>query len=80
MSRFTLLQASSNTTYRIKNILGKNAQVKRLLDMGFVPRKIVFIKAFSPFASTVLVKINGFSVALSPEIARMVEIESFEQN
>jgi len=78
MSRFTLAYASSATCYRIRTILGKDGVSKRLLDMGFVPGSVLFVKAFSPFAKTVLVKINGFSVALSPDIARMVEIETIE--
>ncbi len=76
MGLFTLAQASTSKIYRVKEVLGRGNERRRLLDMGFTPGSRIYIAATAPFGGTLLVSLRGFSVALREDAAKLVELEA----
>jgi ferrous iron transport protein A len=74
---FTLSNAQNNKIYRIAAVSEGSAR-RRLLDMGFTPGAQIFVAQLSPFGGTVLVGVRGFTVALRPDAAGLIQLETGE--
>lgn len=70
----TLMNAKTNTMYKICGVTGEGNARRRLLDMGFTPECPIYIAGIAPMGGTVLVGLRGFMVALREDAASLIEI------
>ena len=70
----TLLDCKEGDTVRVAMIRGQRRN-RRLLDLGVFPGEVVQIRRKLPNLS-VVVRVKGCDIAISPEIARSILVES----
>ena len=70
----TLLDCKEGDTVRVAMMRGPRRH-RRLLDLGIFPGEIVLIRRKLPNES-VVVRVKGCDIAISPEIARSIVVES----
>ncbi|KDE55411.1 metal-dependent transcriptional regulator [Methanoculleus sp. MH98A] len=70
----TLLDCKEGDTVRVAMMRGQRRH-RRLLDLGIFPGEIVQIRRKLPNKS-VVVRVKGCDIAISPEIARSIVVES----
>ncbi|MDD3070586.1 MAG: metal-dependent transcriptional regulator [Methanoculleus horonobensis] len=70
----TLLDCKEGDTVRVAMMRGPRRH-RRLLDLGIFPGEIVLIRRKLPNES-VVVRVKGCDIAISPEIARSIIVES----
>jgi DtxR family Mn-dependent transcriptional regulator len=73
-SACTLLDCEEGDTVRVAMVRGARRN-RRLLDLGIFPGEIVQIRRKLPNLS-VVVRVKGCDIAISPEIAASVIVES----
>ncbi len=71
----TLNQLGMGQTATVKNVHSKDAERRRMFDLGILPGTSVESLMSSPLGDPVAYRIRGAVVALRREQARLIEVE-----
>ncbi|MCO8194611.1 MULTISPECIES: FeoA family protein [Anaerofustis] len=59
----------------IKSTGGEPAIRRRLLDIGLIPKTVVFIRKVAPLGDPIEINLRGFELTLRKEDAKKIEVE-----
>ena len=59
----------------IKSTGGEPAIRRRLLDIGLIPKTVIFIRKVAPLGDPIEINLRGFELTLRKEDAKKIEVE-----
>jgi Fe2+ transport system protein FeoA len=72
----TLASVTIGTEAKVKNIIGKTAVTRRLMEMGVVPGVSVRVVKTAPFGCPLEIRVRGYNLAIRRSEAEAIEIQN----
>lgn len=71
----TLDELKAGESATITKVGGEGALRYRLLDMGLIPRTVVFMRGVAPMGDPLEINLRGYELTLRKDDAKNIEVE-----
>ncbi len=71
----TLAELKAGESETITKVGGEGALRCRLLDMGLIPRTVVFMRGVAPMGDPLEINLRGYALTLRKDDAKNIEVE-----
>ena len=75
----TLAELKAGQTGKIVVVGGEGALRRRFLDMGLIPKTVVYVRKVAPMGDPIELCLRGYELTIRQEDARQIEIEMLPQ-
>lgn len=74
-----LQEAEVGKYYKVKNIIGKGALRRRIMDMGLTKGTKLYIRKVAPLGDPVQINTRGYELSLRKADAEIIEVERLDR-
>lgn len=67
-------QIETKTIVKIKKINNEGAFKRRMMELGLIPGKEIYVQKFAPMGNPMEIKLEGQSISIRNEEASLIEV------